>query len=650
MLETPTRRPADMKELKLLFSPKKIGSMELKNRLVMSPMGALVSDFQRYLGFLEARARGGPGLIMTGGSAVPLGHREAPLRFYSDDLPPTVKQALDIVHAGGAKLGIQFGLAGRQPRSQLTAAASIAPSPTPDSVVREMPTPLALERDEVKAYVEKFAQAMRRAKMAGFDLVGIHSAHGYLLSQFLSARTNMRTDEYGGNVPNRARFLCEIVARARELVGPDYPISVRYNGSDHIRDGMDVNEAAEVGRLLEKAGASILDISAGVYRGLPLTIAPSYEPQGCYVHLAETIKRAVNIPVIAVGRITDPRMAEDVLQKGKADLVAVARGMIADPEFPRKAREGSFEDIRKCIGCNQGCMQMQERRAPESTCTVNPEMGREKEMALVPAARPKKVVVIGGGAAGMEAARVAALRGHKVVLYEAEDRLGGQWHLAAAPPCKEEYLSFVAFEETQLKKLGVQVKLGQRADQNTVRAENPDAVIVATGALPIIPRSVPGVDKRHVCTSWDILSEKVRPGHNVLIIGGNSVGLETAHFLADRGHEVTVIEMAPRFGVDLAPTVRWHLVHKLMEKNVRIETSTRLMAIEEEAIVVERKDGRTSWKGYQAVVLAVGARSRNELEPLLQGLVSEVHVIGDAAKARNGLEAIREGAEIGRSI
>ncbi len=649
MVDTLVRGWQEVKDLKLLFSPMKIGSMELKNRLVMSAMGALIADFQRQLDFLGSRARGGPSLIIIpGGSIEPFGRRESPFRLYNDDFPPTIKQTLDIVHAGGARFGIQVNHGGRQSSSALTGVTPVAPSPIPSPVVKEMPR--ALETEEVKALVEKFAQGMRRAKVAGFDLVEVHGAHGYLVSQFLSPNANVRTDEYGGSVTNRARFVCQIVARARELVGPDYPISVRFNGSDHINGGMDVNDAVEVARLLEKAGASILNISAGVYGGLPLTIPPSYEPQGCYLHLAEAVKKAVNIPVIAVGRITDPRMAEDVLQRGIADLVAVARGMITDPEFPRKAMEGRFEDIRKCIGCNQGCMQIQDRRAPDGTCTVNPELGHEKEMALVPATRTKKIVVIGGGVAGMEAARVATLRGHRVVLYEEQERLGGQWHLAAAPPCKEDYLSYVEWQETQLKELGVQVKVGHRADRNSVAAESPDAVVIATGALPFIPTSVPGVNRPNVCSSWDILSGRVKPGHNVLIIGGNSVGLETAHFLSDKGHEVTVVEMATRFGVDLAPTVRWHLVHKLMEKKVRIETGAKLVAIEEAGVRVATRDGEALWKGYETVVLAVGARARNDLEPVLKDLVPELHVIGDAAKARNGLEAIREGAELGRAL
>ena len=629
----------------LLFTPLSIDGLELKNRIVAPPIGLTFAAPENYFDYYLARARGGAGLIMMGGVLLDFPSMMV-LNLFQQANTELLKDLLREVHAQGCKMGVQFVHLGRQTSSQLIGMPLVAPSPIPDPVFKE--TPRALTREEIKDFVERFSEAALKAKELGFDVIELHAAHGYLLSTFLSPHANHREDEYGGDVRNRARFLLEIIQRIRDVVGDDLPLGCRFNGTDNYPGGVTLQEAKITAQLLEEAGVNYLSVSAGVYGSDPVIIPSFYESPGCYASLAAEMKNVVDLPIIAVGRINDPWLGEDILASGKADLIAMGRPLIADPELPNKAVRGESDEIRSCLGCNKGCMGFLDT-GRATTCLVNPEVGCESEMALVPAARPKKVLVAGGGLAGLEVARVAAGRGHEVVLFEEHNELGGQWRLVSAAPYKEHFGELITYQLRQLRKLGVRLELGKRVTAEVVMDEKPDVAVVATGADPVIP-AIPGIEGKQVLQAWDVLAGKEQPGQEVLVVGGNAVGLETAHFLADRGRRVTVVEMMKRVGNDLVPAVRVKLCNKLREAGVQLIPSTKLVSIEADGVIVSTEENNENRWSFDSIVLAVGSKARNELTKEIEGKVPEIHVIGDATKPRSGLDAMHEGAKVGRII
>jgi len=624
-----------------IFSPAKIGTLELKNRLVSAPMGLyFISERDSVAEFLARRARGGVGLVMVGAGMITPDLPGAAMRSCSDKNLPKLEEILRLVHAEDTPVGIQLNHPGRQHYDN---TIPIAPSPIPCSTSRL--TPRELTTSEVESLVEDFAKGALRAKDLGFDLVELHGAHGYLISQFLSPRSNQRTDAYGGDVYKRARFLLDILRRSRGKVGPLFPITVRINSSDNVEGGLPPEEFKIIVKLIEEAGADLISVSGGVDGSYPLTIAPFYAPQALYAEAAAGVKRLVQIPVTVGCRIQDISTAEQIVSQGEADFVILGRALIADPDLPLKAARGDINEIRPCLYCNQGCMENLGGEK-EPTCTVNPQLGLESQ-SVTRASQIKKIQVIGGGVSGLEAAWVAASRGHKVTLYEESDKLGGQWYLAAMPPHKEGFLHFLEWLEKRAIKEGVDIKMGARATLDSVKHDLPDAVIVATGATPIIP-PIPGIERG--VSAWDVLNGSAQVGDNAIIVGGSSVGLETAHFLSAKGKNVTVLEMQSKIGVDMAPTVRWHLRRLLDEHDVQIFTSTRLKKVAASGLVIETAEGESVLSGTADIIFAVGSRSKNSLESVLKGVVNEVHVIGDAAKPRNALVAVREGWEIGCKV
>ena len=496
--------------------------------------------------------------------------------------------------------------------------------------------------------MEEFAEAARRARDAGFDMVELHGCHGYLLSSFLSPLTNQRRDRYGGSVANRARFVVDIVKLIKERAGKDFPVSVRMNGSDYMPGGTTVDMARQTAALLVEAGADMIGVSGGAYGSYPVIVPPYDQPRGCNVPLAAAIKELVKVPVSVAGRLDDPFIADGVLVSGKADVIAVARGLLADPELPNKAARGDFAGIRRCIACNV-CIDGDPTAVSPITCTVNPEAGREREMAITPAPRQKKVMVVGGGLAGLEAARVAAGRGHLVTLYEEKGEPGGQWLLASKPPHKEDHMLLLRYLLGQLDRLGVELRCGVKVTAATVAEAGPDVVLVATGAKPLVP-PIPGVDRPEVVTAWDVLGG-FEVGKRVLVVGGGLTGLETAELLAERGREVVVVEMLKRVGADMGGTVRWHLMNRTKGLSIKTFVSTQIREIRPGGVVVvSRKGAEETWEAFDTIVLACGVKSRDELSPQLAGTGREVHVIGDAARTRRGLEAIRSGSETGRRL
>ncbi len=633
----------------MLFTPLRIGSLELKNRIVMAPMATHYADetgavTERLRNYYAERARGGAGLIaVESGYIHPLGRGGIRrLGLHEDRLIPGLKGLVDAVHAEGAKICSLLHHAGRQVKVENTAGQyPVSASSLPAGM--EAVVPRTLKIPEIEELVEAFGQGARRSLAAGFDAILIHAAHGYLIHQFLSPLSNIRRDRYGGTFSRRLRFLQEIVLRCREAVGRDYPLMVRISASEFIPGGITLKDGQKIACSLEEWGVKAIHVSGGTHDTVEMEIQPMAIPRGCLVHLAEGIKRAVRIPVGTVGRIVEPKMAEEILQQGKADLIAMARALLADPEFPRKAMEGKFEDIRPCIACLQGCRDHLYHGLP-ITCLVNPQAGKEAECKIEPAKKKKKVFIIGGGPGGMEAAQVAALRGHEVTLAEKENHPGGQFHLASLPAGKEEIGVYLNYLSGQLKKLGVKVQLNREVTPERLKEIIADAVILAAGGFPSIPQ-IPGIDRKNVFTAWEALLHPEKTGAKVVIIGGGSVGAETAGFLLDHKKDVTLLEMLPDIAADAENVNRKVLLRSLGEKGAKIRVLTEVTAILPEGVEVEF-GGRKEILPADTIVLAAGTHPNDELEAALRAMSVEFYKIGDCEKPRKAIDAIHEGFQV----
>ncbi|MGE5583936.1 MAG: FAD-dependent oxidoreductase [Bacillota bacterium] len=636
-----------------LTSPTKIGNMDLRNRMAMPPMvtnyayeDGSVTD--RLRAYHAERARGGVGLIIVEASYVhPSGKGfQNEVGIYSDKLIRGLRSLVDAVHAHGAKIAIQLYHGGRQTASDVTGEPLLAPSPIPDPTKGE--TPKEMSKDEIAMMVRAFGEAARRAKAAGFDAVEVHGAHGYLIDEFLSPYANKRTDEYGGPLENRLRFALEVVRAVRQAVGPDFPVLYRMSADEKVPGGLTLDETKEVARRLEREGVNALHVSAGVYESAVWIIQPMSLPRACLADLASGIKSVVKIPVIAVGRINDPEVAEGLLAQGKADLIAMGRQLLTDPDTPRKIAEGRVDELRRCIACCQGCIDELFQDHPIG-CTVNARAGFESAFTLAKAPAARKVLVVGGGPAGMEAARVAALRGHQVTLWEKGPSLGGQLPLAATPPQKGEIATFRDFLMREIGRLKVNVQVNREATLDAIRTEKPDVVVVATGARPARV-NVPGADRPNVVMSWDVLTGKATVGRKVAIIGGGLVGCETAEHLAEKGHEVTIIEMLPRVASDVGPLVGALLLDRLAGRGVKIVTGAKLAAIGEREVTVQ-KDGKSeTLSGFDSVVIAVGSAPEDGPAKQLEGAGIDYYVIGDAWRPRRITHAVFEGMRVAHEI
>ncbi|MCS5421131.1 MULTISPECIES: NAD(P)/FAD-dependent oxidoreductase [Psychrilyobacter] len=640
-----------------IFQPIKIGNLEIKNRLVNTGVATSYCNpdgiaTNRLIEYYEARAKGGWGLIITDNYGIDELCKDSPFvpGVWNDEQIESHSKLTERVHNYGGRIVAQIGHPGREVKNYLSLPkAVVAPSPIKDpNTFYPLDVPHELNVEEIKEIVENFSDAALRVKKAGYDGVELKGGYGYLINQFLSPFSNKRTDEYGGTILNRCRFLLEIIESVREKVGEDYLISVRISADEFVDGGLTIEDSKVIARLLEKAGIDLLNVAFGVYKSMYYMAPPSAVPHGFFVDLASEIKKIVSIPVIAVGRINTPLIAETVLLSEKADLVAMSRAGLADPELPNKAKEGRLEDIIHCIGCLQGCVGAYFKGQPVH-CLVNPESGKEKELSIKPALNKKKVFIVGGGIAGMEAAIVAAKRGHEVHLYEKEDKLGGQWLLAAVPPHKEELNTLTVWQKTQLGKLGVNIFLKTELTEEIVDKENPDAVIIATGANPIVP-GIPGVDSGNVIIAQDILAGRKNTGNNVVVIGGGQVGAETAAHLANHGSRVTIVEMQDAIAKLGIPLVNHFLMKDLKENNVNIMLNTAVKEIFEDSVLVERNNEEIKLDNIDTVVMAIGSRSENKLADILKNKVKEVITIGDAVKVRDGINALEEGYKAGLQI
>lgn len=613
--------------------------------MAMAPMathfagenGAVTSQLKNYY---AERARGGVGLIiMESGYIHPLARGGLKrLGLQQDSLVPGLKELVDVIHAAGAKVSSQLHHPGRRANVALQGIYPVSASSIPTGL--EGIVPRTLKVQEIEELVEAFGQAAKRSLTAGFDAILIHAGHGYLIHQFLSPCTNTREDLYGGTFSRRLRFLREIVHHCREVVGKDYPIMVRICASEFIPGGITLKEGQRIARNLEKWGVDAIHVSAGTFETLEMTVPPMAMPRGCFVYLAEEIKKAVNIPVAVVGRLVDPQMAEEILQKGRADIITMGRALLADPEFPRKTFEKRVEDIRPCIGCLQGC---RDRlfAGHSITCLVNPAVGEETETGVPPAKSRKKVLIIGGGPGGLEAARVAASRGHEVTLYEKNGHLGGQFHIASFLPYKDEIKNYLKYLIRQVERLGVQVHLNEEITSEKITQVRADVIILATGGSPSRPE-IPGVNQEHVLTAWQAILHPERVGENVVVVGGGGVGAETAEFLVDLKKDVTLVEMLKEVAGDMEKTNRKLLLQRLGEKGVKIRVMTQVKSIKKDSMEVEC-NGRREFLPADTVVLATGLEENQGLAESLKELNGEFYKIGDCVSPRKAFDAIHEG-------
>ncbi len=653
-----------MRELSRLFSPIQIGSMQVKNRIVMSPMhtdygnqDGTVSDCLR--DYHVARASGGVGLITLEMCTVSEFEPYMPrtIGLSHDRFIPSLRQFAEAVHEHGAKVIPQMAHPGPESLAPFFHGTDAkGPSAVMCHTTKKMCQEMSVE--DIQKVVVEFGEAARRAREAGFDGIELHAAHSYMLvGSFLSGLRNHRSDRYGGSIEARLQFAIEVMASIRQRAGEDFPIIMRISGDEYMPGGRTLRETQFIAPLLVDAGVTAFHVSAGVY---PQTswhvMPPSGSPLGSNVALSAGIKKVVDVPVMVVGRINDPVFAEDVLRNDEADMVVMGRAFIADPELPNKAREGRFEDIAPCIGCGQGCI----GRKPLSpmTCLVNPAVGKETEMTIEAATQPKRVLVVGGGPGGLEAARVAALRGHEVHLHEKEAKLGGQFNLAAIAPRKHELSKLIHYLTVQVEKAGVTIHLDSEVTRESVAKVAPDVVIIATGSEPVKP-PIPGVSRDNVCLAQDVLAGRlVQPTGNIVVIGGGLVGCEVAECLANLGDNpmiehasITIVEMLDHFGSQMIAEVRALTLRDFRQLGIDVFTSTKVKEILDDALVVEDAKGQErTMDSVDHVILAIGARSHELLSDKIADSVDEVHVIGDAQQARSALEAIREGAEIARAI
>ena len=661
-----------------LFEPVKIGTLELKNRIAMPAIHHCYTPDgfvnERLLKYYEARARGGAGMITVGGCSIDRqGQGPMMIGLHEDRFIAGLKELAGVIQGHGVAAAAQLYQAGRYTHSMMTGVQPAAPSAVASRLTRETPREMTLA--DIETVIESYGQAARRAKEAGFDAVEVLASAGYLICQFLSPLTNQRLDEYGGPWENRIRFGLEVIAGIREVTGPDYPLIIRLSGHDFMPESNTNREAALFAAALEKAGVNCINVTGGWHESRVPQITGEL-PRGGFAYLARGIKEAVGIPVIASNRINDPLEAEYILQHYLADMVNMGRPLLADPELPNKAREGRFGSIRRCIACNQGCLDMV-FTMQDVHCTVNPEAGREHKITIRPAAKTKKILIIGGGPAGMETARMAAARGHKVTIWEQGKRLGGHLSYSAMPPGKHDFITFLDYYENELARSGVEVILNREAAADEIIAGEADAVVLATGARGALP-PFPVKEGLQVVSPLAILDGSVIPGRRVVIVGGGSVGCETAVAIAQMGtisaetlkflmendaetperlkelinrgtREVTLVEMEKGIGRDIGISTRWVVIKCIRRLGIRVMDQYSVKEVNEEGVLVE-KEGRETLLPADTVVPAIGAVANNPLEEKLAGKVNELHVIGDAREPRKITEAVREGFDLGLKI
>ena len=619
-----------------MFSPIQIGNVTVPNRFVVPPMGnnlantdGTLSDSS--LSYYEGRAKGGFGLITIESTVVYEQAKGGPRKpcLFEDRCVDSFKRVADACHAYGAKVSIQLQHAGPEGSSALTGYPLKAASAMPAAEGRE--TPEAVTREELYRIIECYGDAARRAQQAGIDMVELHCAHGYLVSTFISQRTNNRTDEFGGCFENRMRLPRLIIENIRQKTGGMLPVICRINASDEVPGGQSVQDAAAVAAYLEQeCGVNAIHVTRAVHLHDEFMWAPGVTHGGFNADLVTEIKRAVSVPVIIVGRFTEPQYAELLVKQGRADLVAFGRQSIADPELPNKARTGRLESLSPCIGCLLGCVPNMFAGRP-ITCAVNPCVGKEHVLTKVDS--PKKVVVIGGGPGGLYAAFACAKRGHKVTLLEKNAELGGNFRIAAYPTGKGQLTEAIRSMIVHCEEEKVDLRVNTEATEELLKELKPDAIILATGSNPLI-LPIPGLKECGYITAQDMLDGKGSVGKKVLVVGGGMVGCEAAEYLAERGHEVGIIEMKDVIAADVTKENRRYMFENFEAHKVLLCPGAKVSTFYTDGVDYSLADGTEgSLRGYDNIILAMGSRSNTALKETCEKVADKVLVIGEALKA-----------------
>ena len=670
-----------------LFESTKIGSIEIKNRLAMSAMDLGFttegSINKRFIDFYVERARGGVGLIVVGGCYPEMTGKvwKSIIGLDKDEYIPGLKKLTDTIHKYDTKIAAQILHGGRSASSFFSKTHPVSPSSLSHINIKQKPHALTIP--EIKKVIDGYVAATVRVKKGGFDAVEIHGGMGYLINQFLSRATNKRKDKYGGSLKNRIRFAKEIVVAIKEKVGKRYPVIFRLSGEDFVEDGLKIDESVEIAKELEKAGVDAFNVSPGWHESRTPIMLMSI-PRMSYIFLSEKIKDNVNVPVIGSVRINDLALAEDVIDNNQSDIVSIGRPLIADPELPKKYKKKQFEDIRRCIACNQGCFDSL-LGFKSISCLYNVRAGRESELKIKKAKKKKKVMIIGGGPGGMEAARVAALRGHDVHLFEKTDVLGGQLRYAYIPPGREEIVNVISFLENQIKKLNVNIELSKKVDTVTINKLKPDVVIAATGGVPLIPK-ITGIKEKNVVVAEDVFDNRVKVGKDVVIIGGGTIGCEIALHTAKMGamdpevacfllknkvidgdkaveltskgkRNITILEMKNKIGGRFGISTRWVIMKQIVDAGINSITGIKVKNMstksikEKDKVCITYEDDKKDIKIFaDTVIIAAGYKSNQDPTKKLNGKIDELYRIGDCVEVRTALEAIHEGFEVGLRI
>ncbi len=616
-----------------LFQPMTIKGLRLRNRIVMPAMGNKLQNSagevtQELIDYYGEAAKGGAGLLIVQAAYVMDESTGDRLRIDSDDLVPGLNALATTIKSWGARVAIQLN----HPGYLFSKGLAID----------------RLDADRIREVMEAFGKAAERAKRAGFEMVEVHGGHGYLIAQFLSGLTNKRTDEYGGTLEKRMNFALQVFRKVREALGEDVPVSFRMSVDEFLPGGMGLDDSKKISATLEKEGVDLISVSAGKRpETREWSIQPMAFPRGCLTALSTGLKRSIGIPVMVAGRINDPILANAILEEGKADLIGMGRGLIADPDLPRKALAGELDEIRKCMACNF-CHGKRFVCSLPLRCAINPEAGRKRETMLLPAQKRKKVLIIGGGPSGLECAHTLVERGHEALLFERAPLLGGKLRVAAIPPHKEEIKELLEFLTRRVKREKVLVFLNHQANASTIQEVNPDALILSTGAEPVFP-NIPGLRREFCYTAEEALTQNLDE-EEIIVLGAGLVGCETADSLLTKGKKVTLIEKLEDLGLDLEPITRKVLLRRILEKGPGVHTATEIVRIEPGNALLQGRNGKETVLRFDAIVLAVGYTANDALIKSSDCSELETHAIGDCLAPRGIFEAIHEGNRVGRLI
>lgn len=648
-----------MEQYSHLFSPLKIGSMTVSNRISFNAQAPRFypgheAPNERAIRYWEARAKGGTGLIVTASHYVVPPCTAITSVYQDDKVIPALKKVTEAIHQYGTKVIAQITSLGRHGSSLTSGGVVWGPSPVADRALfpARFEVPHEMDIDEIKQVIRAYGTTARIMKEARYDGVEISAVTGLLVASFMSSHSNFRTDEYGGSLENRLRFPLELFDAIRAEVGRDFVLGIKWAVDEFVENGLTLEESKAIAQKFEATGK--LDyLTAGAGIGLP-HCPPMYFPLGCFAYLAAGLKEVVNLPVFCGIRINDPVQAEAILDNNQADMIGMVRALICDPEWPNKAREGRLDEIRRCIACNEACVSKHFSINPPLSCAFNPEAGREREFAIVPAETKKKVMVVGGGAAGLETARVAALRGHQVSLFEKENLLGGQVNIAAKAPERESFEEITRYYTYQMKLLGVDIHLGVVVTPEVVESEHPDAVVVATGSIPLMPE-ISGGDGCHTVEVREVLEGRTAVGQNVVVIAGehHTEALTTADFLAaEKGKKVEILTDALQAGSTVDSHTLEVLYTRLLSKGVIITPLTKVKEVQGNTIITYNvlTGSERRIEGVDTIVAAMGGKADDTLYRCLKGKAKELYSVGHCLAPRKLRDSILDGATVGRIL